>query len=115
MTQTTTTYELQPRNDSAKSFYKKAYVKIDGNRSILVSYTTEVACITSGTTHAEDKVEVYGTYGATTLRHIKEFLKQFGHTADTKKQIERDYMTPECPRHGRDSVCILCDISSVMN
>lgn len=88
----TTTYELVPRNDSAKSFYKKAHVRIEGHKSILTSYTTDVACIYSGDTHEFDIVEVYGTYGATTLRHIKEFLKQFGHTADTKKQIERDYM-----------------------
>ena len=36
--------------------------------------------------------EVYGTYSATTLRHIKEFLKQNGFKADSKSQIEKDYL-----------------------
>lgn len=91
MTQTTTTFELQPRYDNAKSFYKKATVIVNGNESVLMSYSTRVACITSGMTHEEDMLVVFGTYSATTLRHIKEFAKQYGFKADTKKQIEADY------------------------
>ena len=30
-------------------------------------------------------------HSATTLRHVKEFLRQEGFTADTKGQILRDY------------------------
>jgi hypothetical protein len=35
--------------------------------------------------------EVYGTYSSTTLRHIKEFLKQNGFKAESSKQIMADY------------------------
>lgn len=81
-----TRYFLEPRYDSRQSFYKKAIVTIEGNRKTLVSYSTRVVTI------IDNKVTVHGTYSPTTLRHIKEFLKQFGFTADSKAQIEKDYM-----------------------
>ena len=37
------------------------------------------------------KAYVVDTYSQTTLRHIKEFLKQNGFKADSKKQIMEDY------------------------
>lgn len=82
--------ELTPQHDSAKSFYKKAHKNIsyEDNTTELLSYRTVVAKIN----HSTNTVEVYGTYGTTTLRHIKEFLKQYGFKAETKKQIETDYM-----------------------
>jgi len=81
--------ELEPVHDRAKSFYKKAVVKSDGDKRILQSYGTNVAEYDLNT----GKAKVYGTYSSTTLRHIKEFLKQQGLPADTKKQIESDYET----------------------
>lgn len=74
--------------DSRNSFYGKAIVITKGNKLILRSYSTEVAEID------EDKrtVKIFGTYSQTTLRHIKEFLKQNGFKADNKKQIEEDYL-----------------------
>ena len=36
--------------------------------------------------------DVFGLYSVTTLRHIKEFLKQNGFKAETKAQIAKDYM-----------------------
>lgn len=80
--------ELYPYYDSAQSFYGKARVYICNNDVFLVSYDTLVAFFNS----TEMKPRVMGTYSATTLRHIKEFLKQNGFKAETKKQIEKDYM-----------------------
>lgn len=57
----------------------------EGNSKVLYSYNIKVAEIKDG------KPIVYGTYSTTTLRHIKEFLKQEGYKAETKEQIEKDY------------------------
>ncbi len=77
--------DLEPEFDHARSFYGKAYeVKRDG-KHYLVSYQTKVAEIIDG------KPVVYGTYSQTTLRHIKEWLKQLGFKAETKAQIMKDY------------------------
>jgi hypothetical protein len=78
-------YELSPQYYSAKSFYNKARVIREGNKLTLRSYNTDVAKIENG------KPKVYGTYSQTTLRHIKEFLKQNGYKAETSKQILKDY------------------------
>lgn len=81
-----TMHELRPRYDARQSFYKKAHVENCEDGTInLWSYTTNVARITDGIP------EVFGTYSPTTLRHIKEFLKQYGYEASSKKQIEEDY------------------------
>ena len=80
--------ELCPHYDSAQSFYGKAKVIEIENDVFLVSYDTIVAFYNRETKIAE----VIDTYSATTLRHIKEFLRQSGFKAETKKQIERDYM-----------------------
>ena len=77
--------DLKPQFDSAKSYYGKAKVYRDGDREVLRSYSTDVAEVRDG------KAKVFGTYSATTLRHIKEFLKQRGFKAETKTQILRDY------------------------
>lgn len=80
---------LMPQYDSRKSFYGKARVStnpVDGALE-LVSYTTRVADISEGV------ARVFGTYSPTTLRHIKEFLLQNGFKAESKKQIEQDYMS----------------------
>lgn len=81
-------FELTPRYDARKSFYGKARVEVDDtNPNILnlYSYNTRVAEIRFG------KPKVFGTYSQTTLRHIKEFLKQHGFKAETGKQIMKDY------------------------
>ena len=79
--------ELCPYYDSAKSFYGKAKVIEIENDVFLMSYDTIVAFFNRNTKVAK----VIDTYSATTLRHIKEFLKQSGFKAETKKQIEKDY------------------------
>lgn len=83
-----TIMELCPYYDSAQSFYGKAKVIEIENDVFLVSYDTIVAFYNRETKIAK----VVDTYSATTLRHIKEFLRQSGFKAETKKQIERDYM-----------------------
>lgn len=78
-------YALEPEYDSRASFYGKAIVEVNGNKQTLYSYNTKVAEIDG------DTATVFGTYSQTTLRHIKEFLKQNGFTATTSKQIMNDY------------------------
>ena len=80
-------YELTPRYDSSQSFYKKAFVSIGEGKKSLWSYGTLVAEVDT----EEGRATVFDTYSSTTLRHIKEFLKQEGFKADTKAQIEKDY------------------------
>ena len=80
-------YGLEPRYDARKSFYGKAQVDTGdkGDKNKLYSYDTLVAEI------KDDKPVVYGTYSQTTLRHIKEWLKQLGFKAENSKQILSDY------------------------
>lgn len=82
-------YELIPKYDNRKSFYNKARISEEGHQRILTSYNTIVCKVIDE--HDNHKATVYGTYSATTLRHIKEFLKQEGFKAETKKQIMNDY------------------------
>lgn len=82
-------YELQTQNDSRISFYGKATVIVEGEKKQLRSYSTIVAEINKG------EPSVFGTYSNTTLRHIKEFLKQNNFKAESKKQIEEDYIINE--------------------
>lgn len=81
-------YELEPRYDSRKSFYGKATVRtwIATGEKVLRSYNTDVARIRNG------QPIVHGTYSSTTLRHIKEFLKQNGFKAESQAQIIADYI-----------------------
>ena len=90
----TTTAELKPIYDSRKSFYGKAKVISDRDGKTLVSYSTTVARITEKNNGymITPYAVIYGTYSATTLRHIKEFLKQNGFRAESKAQIEADYL-----------------------
>lgn len=80
-------YDLQPQYDARASFYGKARVELedDGTKS-LISYSTRVAVI-----HPDGTARVYGTHSQTTLRHIKEFLKQNNFKAENQKQIMAEY------------------------
>lgn len=78
--------ELKTNYCNEKSFYGKANIIEYPDYVLLQSYKTIVAQIEEG------KAIVNGTYSPTTLRHIKEFLKQFGFKAESKAQIERDYL-----------------------
>lgn len=80
-------YELMPKFDSRKQFYGKAIVEnqTDGYAYVLKSYGVKVAAIEYGTGTAVLFPD--WDYGATTLRHVKEFLQQHGHTKMTKQEI----------------------------
>ena len=82
-------YKLSANYDSRNSFYGKATVIENDEKTELKSYNTIVAYI------EDDKAVVNGQYNQTTLRHIKEFLKQHGFTAECRKQIEEDYSPTE--------------------
>ncbi len=72
---------LEPIYDSCKSFYKKAYIK----KNTLYSYDTKVAEFVGG------KPIIYNMESRTTIRHIKEFLLQYGFEVISTKQIKEDY------------------------
>ena len=80
-------YELNTLFDYRKSFYGKAVVERDPKTGDLTlkSYGTKVAVIKAG------KLEVFGTYSVTTLRHIKEFMWQNGYPPLSKKEIVETY------------------------
>lgn len=82
------TYELSTQYDSRQSFYGKARVINNDGDLELVSYNTRVAIV-----YPDHTAQVFGSYSATTLRHIKEFLLQNGFKAENKKQILNDYGT----------------------
>lgn len=80
-------YELTPQYDSRASFYGKARVRINKHGDqILTSYETDVAVISDRTAKVDTRYQ-----SATTLRHIKEFLKQHGFKAESQQQILKDY------------------------
>ena len=81
-------YDLRAQYDSRKSFNNKAYVDTDGRgNDTLYSYNTPVVQIRG------DKVTLLPkwNFSATTVRHVKEFLKQHGFKADSLAQIAKDY------------------------
>ena len=80
-------YGLNPVHDSRKSFGGKAQVDIQKGEETLYSYDTPVVRI------KDEKVTLLPKwdFSATTLRHVKEFLKQHGFKAETRNQIAADY------------------------
>lgn len=88
---------LDTRYDNANSFYGKAKVDIrDDGSQILYSYNTPVCVITKD---GEVKLLRKGYLGwfssPTTLRHVKEFLKQNGKEVGTKAQLYKMYSTED--------------------
>lgn len=76
---------LKTRYDSRVSFGGKAMVEDENGKLNLYSYKTLVAYIKDG------KAYVNGEYSATTMRHIKEFLRQNGFEAGSTKEILKEY------------------------
>ena len=69
--------ELHPEYDSRQSFYGKARVIIkDDGTQILYSYATPVCKIKDGKVTLLKKGYLGWASSPTTLRHVKEFLKQ---------------------------------------
>lgn len=71
--------ELHPMYDNRKSFYGKAHViyDYDNNYVTLRSYNTDVCRIEKGV-HGWKFRKLWNGYSATTMRHILDFLYQFG-------------------------------------
>ena len=83
------TYELTPKFDSSQNFYHKATVTTIDTGLVLRSYETPVVVIDNET----NEVTLLPRWddSATTLRHVKEFLRQNGFKAETKAQMTKDY------------------------
>lgn len=77
--------ELEPIYSNQKSFYGKARAIRENGTIKLISYSTVVAIIKNG------KLHINGFYSNTTLRHIREFIKQNGFENGTKAQLEKLY------------------------
>lgn len=81
-------YGLEAQYDSRKSFGGKAQVETDNaGTETLYSYNTPVVKIVKGEVTLLPKWDS----SATTLRHVKEFLKQHDLKAESKEQIAKDY------------------------
>ena len=81
--------ELTPQHDSRKSFSGKAHIIEEENgKRYLQSYATKVAVYDPAT----EKISVFQTHSATTLRHIKEFIYQITGEVLTKGELETKYM-----------------------
>lgn len=103
--------ELKPIYDSAMSFYKKAHVIRTSNKLILRSYKTDILSfnINDYTLYFSCKdISNKKIYSHTTLRHLKEFLKQYDYILelydmnkdkvtknDIKQLIEKSKLTYE--------------------
>ncbi|MCI8290901.1 MAG: hypothetical protein HFJ25_01405 [Clostridia bacterium] len=77
--------ELEPIYLNQKSFYNKAKVLNDNGVIKLQSYSTIVAEIRNR------KLYINGFYSNTTLKHIREFIKQYGFETGTKAELEKMY------------------------
>lgn len=80
---------LQPIYEPKNSFYKKAKVIFDNGKTTLYSYDTKII-------ELKDRELVYMCEEClltqTTLRHLKEFLKQFYKNQEyTKKDILKEF------------------------
>lgn len=88
-------YELMTRYDARASFYGKAIVEELGNTITLISYCSEVARLNNGVFEINSNIPDYLLYSNTTLRHIKEFYKQFVEykqlTKSDLKSFEKDF------------------------
>ena len=85
-------YDMKPEFDSRKSFYGKAEVdeRPDGTK-ILYSYGTPVCRIKDGKVTLLRKGYLGWASSQTTLRHVKEFLKQNGFKAGSVHELSKMY------------------------
>lgn len=83
------TYNLETIYDSHKSFYGKAKVVENDLMKSLYSYDTLVA--TLDTTTGNITLHPRWNESQTTLRHVKEFLKQNDCFVGSKSELEKYY------------------------
>ena len=86
------TFELSPDYDSRQSFYGKAKVDVrpDGTQ-VLYSYGTPVCMIKDGKATLLKRGYLGWASSQTTLRHVKEFLKQNGFEANSINDLRTKY------------------------
>lgn len=86
--------ELLPIFDSRKSFYNKAIViNLDDNSKLLKSYDSFVCLIDSNNSiYINNDIEHELLYSTTTLRHIKEFIKQFSDFENKNELTKKDLL-----------------------
>ena len=80
--------ELKARYDNAKSFYGKAKVIVAEDGVYLKSYSTIVCSIDKNGSfrrHWRGDKEHPNGYSSTTMRHINEFMRQYGIPESGKK------------------------------
>ena len=83
-------YELLPIYDSKKSFYHKAIIEEENENIKLYIYNTLVCTLLHDNIILNNNVDQSLLFSNTTVRHIKEFLKQFYDNSDhniTKKDL----------------------------
>lgn len=78
-------YELTTMYDSRQSFGHKAMVQTNGSASILYSYETPVAKVENGNVVLSPS----WSYSDTTVRHVREFLRQEGKLPTTIEGAEK--------------------------
>lgn len=83
-------YSLEPRFDSRNSFYGKATVIVSDGGKILTSYDSRVAKIVNGRITLNESVRSDMLFSYTTLRHLKEFIRQETGLILTKKQLQNE-------------------------
>ena len=83
-------YELVPIHTSQASFYKKALYTTVNNEAILYSYMSNVCQVDRdrGAYYLNWNIQENLLFSSTTLKHIKEFLKQqLGVDIKTKNEL----------------------------
>ena len=80
--------ELQAIYDGRKSFYGKAQLIENGEKTELQSYNTIVATYYK----KENKFVLHGKYSQTTTRHQKEFANQLGLNFKNSKELFDKYL-----------------------
>ena len=78
-------YILETVYDDRQSFYNKARVEEEGNKSTLFSYEVPVAKIEDGNVTLSPS----WSYSNTTIRHVREFLRQEGKLPTTIEGAEK--------------------------
>ena len=81
-------YYLMAIYDSRKSFYGKCEVEETNTKAVLYSYLSPVCEINkvNNTYKLNKKIDDELLFSQTTLRHIREFLLQFGVKTDMRKK-----------------------------
>ena len=94
-------WELAARYDARQSFYRKAFYRVESVAPLpdievlvtLTSYGTDVAVatVTDDGTPLVWLCADEDDYSATTMRHVREFLKQLDLVAGSKAEIFKTY------------------------